>query len=109
MTPAIYPKLNYHNQQIQNAIDFHLKSRPTFAIIDKGRTAEEYSCIWVEKGHFYGMGYIDKDNQFDEISEAKDYVKSFKSNQYMMQLIYTFAEKYPGKVKYQNETFNNFN
>jgi DNA polymerase-3 subunit epsilon len=48
------PDSDYHNDQIQAAIDFILNSRPSFAIIDKGRTNDERSYIWVENGRFYG-------------------------------------------------------
>jgi DNA polymerase-3 subunit epsilon len=50
------PDSDYHNDQIQVAIDFLFK-QPSFAIIDKGRTNDERSYIWVENGRFYGMGY----------------------------------------------------
>lgn len=93
------PEVEYHNGQIENAIDFFLENRTSFAIIDKGRDADERSCIWVEKGHFYGMGYVASDVAFDEISEVRDYVTPYNSNQYIMQLIYNHAEKYPGKVR----------
>ncbi|WP_293891270.1 exonuclease domain-containing protein [Flavobacterium sp.] len=92
------PEVAYHNGQIESAIDFFLQNRPSFAIMDKGRNAEERSCIWVEKGHFYGMGYVASDLAFGEASEVRDYVTPYRSNQYIMQLIYGHAEKYPGKV-----------
>jgi DNA polymerase-3 subunit epsilon len=93
------PDVGLHNRQIQNAIDSLLQNRPSFAIIDKGRSKEERSCIWVENGHFYGMGYITSDIGFNDLSELRDCVTRYKSNQYIMQLIYTYVEKYPGKVK----------
>ncbi len=93
------PDVAQHNQQIEQAIESFVANRPSFAIIDKGRNVEERSCIWVENGHFYGMGYFASDISFTEISEFKDYVTQYRSNQYIMQLIYTYAEKYPGKVK----------
>ena len=92
------PNTDYHNTQVQEAIDYLLGNRPSFAIIDKGRTPDERSCIWVENGHFYGMGYISADIALNEPSEVKDYVTPYKSNQYIMQLLYSYAEKYPGKV-----------
>ena len=92
------PDVAYHNEQVENAIDFVIKNRPSFAIIDKGRVAEERSCIWVENDHFYGMGYITSDTAITEPSEIKDYVTRYKSNDYIMQLIYSYAAKYPGKV-----------
>jgi DNA polymerase-3 subunit epsilon len=78
-----------------------VKNRPSFAIIDKGRTAEERSCIWVENGHFYGMGYIASDIGFADPSEIKDYITPYKSNQYIVDLILAYAEKYPGKVHFK--------
>jgi DNA polymerase-3 subunit epsilon len=93
------PNIEEHNQQIENAIDSFLKNRPSFAIIDKGRNSDERSCIWVENGHFYGMGYISSDTALVDVSEVKEYVTPYRSNQYIMQLIYSYAEKYPGKVK----------
>jgi len=92
------PDVALHNSQIDNVIAFISKSRPTFAIVDKGRSADERSYIWVEEGHFYGMGYVSSDIGFSDVSEIKDYVTRYRSNQYMMQLIYTYAGKYPGKV-----------
>lgn len=93
------PEIAHHNQQIENAINSLLNNRLSFAIIDKGRSAEERSCIWVENGHFYGMGYIGSDTGFTDASEIRDYVTPYSSNQYIMQLIYAYAEKYPGKIK----------
>jgi DNA polymerase III subunit epsilon len=93
-----FPEINLHNAQIENAIDFLLSNRPSFAIVDKGRSAGERSCIWVENGHFYGMGYIASDVGFTEPSEMKDHLTPYRSNNYIMQLIYSYAEKYPGKI-----------
>lgn len=92
------PEVAEHNNLVDEAIAFVNAERPSFAIIDKGRDKSERSCIWIEKGHFYGMGYIGYDIA---ITEIKDYVTQYKSNQYIMQLLYAFAEKYPGRVMRQ--------
>jgi DNA polymerase-3 subunit epsilon len=92
------PEVLIHNERVENAIDFLISNRSNFAIIDKGRTKDERSCIWVENGHFYGMGYITSEIGFTEPSEVKEYVTPYKSNQYIMQLINTYAAKHPGKV-----------
>lgn len=93
------PEAEHHNEKIENAVGLFLMNRPSFAIIDKGRSSDECSCIWVEKGHFYGMGYIASDVVITEALEVREYVTPYSSNQYIMQLIYSYAEKYPGKVK----------
>ncbi len=99
------PEVATHNNQIDAAIE-HLQSRKTsFAIIDKGRNADERSCIWVENGHFYGMGYLTTDITLSDASEVKEYVTPYKSNHYITQLVTNFAEKYPGKVLKQSVGF----
>ena len=92
------PEVLDHNEKIENAIHYLTNNRTSFAIIDKGRSADERSCIWIENGHFYGMGYITSDIGFADPIEIKEYVTPYKSNQYIMHLIKAFAQKYPGKV-----------
>ena len=97
------PEIDYHNHQIQAALDFHISNRPSFAIIDKGRNNEERSCIWVENGHFYGMGYLDTDVVINDLSEIREYVTPYPSNQYITDLLYSFAQKYPSKIRIQSK------
>ncbi len=92
------PEVMSHNEKVESAIDYLAGNRTSFAIIDKGRSTDERSCIWIENGHFYGMGYITSDVSLTDPSEIKEYVTPCKSNQYIMHLINTYAEKYPGKV-----------
>ncbi len=92
------PDTNQHNEQIEAAINYLVKKRPSFVIMDKGRSTDERSCILVENGHFYGMGYLAADVGITDPSEIRDYVTQYRSNHYMMQLIYTYAAKHPAKV-----------
>ena len=95
----ILPDLDSHNEQIEKALNHLVSKRESFAIIDKGRTQEEKSIVYVENGHFYGMGYLSSDNIINEITELKELVTRYASNQYIMQLIYSYSEKYLYKVK----------
>ncbi|WP_338083332.1 hypothetical protein [Flavobacterium lindanitolerans] len=92
------PSAEEHNDRITRALDYLISGRPTFGIIDKGRTSDERSLIWVENGHFFGMGYIPMDIGLSDISEARDYLTRYATNRYMMQLIETYAQNYPGKI-----------
>ncbi|CAC9974555.1 exonuclease domain-containing protein [Flavobacterium panici] len=97
------PDVALHNEQVDNAIDFLLTNRPTFAIIDKGRSKDERSCIWIENGHFHGMGYIPSDISIHDPLEVKNYTEPYKSNQYIEHLIFAYAEKHPGKVFFNKQ------
>lgn len=100
--PQSLPDVIMHNAQVDNAIDYLLNNRPSFAIIDKGKSKEERSCIWIENGHFYGMGYLPSDVSIHEPSDVKNYVTPYKSNQYIEQLIFSYAEKNPRKVYFKS-------
>jgi len=101
----ILPDLDSHNEQIENALHYLVSKRESFAIIDKGRTHDEKSIVYVENGHFYGMGYLSSDIVINEITELKEHVTRYASNQYIMQLIYNYSEKYSYKVKKQEALF----
>lgn len=93
------PQIEYHNTQVENASEYITTNKQSFAIIDKGRSLNEQSCIWVENGHFYGMGHITSDIVITTLEDLKDYVTPYRSNAYIMHLINTYKEKYPFKIK----------
>lgn len=97
------PQVEIHNEKIEQALAFLLSNRSSYAIIDKGRTSGEHGCIWVEKGHFYGMGYFPSDIGFTDMDQIKDYMKPYKSNQYIMNLIQVHIQKHPNKVIFSNQ------
>ena len=98
------PDSTEHNIKIENTLQHLSANNLSFAIVDKGRTFDEKSFIWIEKGHFYGMGYITSDVTINEQSEIKDYLTPYKSNFYMMQLINNYAVKFPSKVKFSSDS-----
>ena len=95
------PDLETHNERVAEAIDYYLKSRATYVIIDKGRTSDEKSCIYIENGRLKGMGYVPSDAFITEISAFKDHIDLYPSNQYLMQLIGTYAEKNKSKIQFE--------
>lgn len=92
------PDARKHNRKVQKALDSLTSQTPSFAVIDKGRSAEERSCVWVEAGRFYGMGYLPIEASITDAAQIKAHVTPSGGNQYMMQLIASFAKKYPDKV-----------
>jgi DNA polymerase-3 subunit epsilon len=94
------PEVHLHNSQVERAIDFYLKSRPTYAIIDKGRTKDETSCIYIENGKLRGMGYIPTDVAIHSVSDVIDHIELYTSNQYLMKLVSNYAENNSSKIRY---------
>src|SRR5690606_26847181 len=92
------PSLEEHNQLVQQAVDCVAEIKPSYYILDKGRTIDERSCRWVQEGHFYGMGYISNETVVTDAEEFKDFLTRYKSNTYIMQLISAYAFKYPDRT-----------
>ena len=56
---ALDPPVVY-NQKIKRALDALTENLPTFVLIDEGIKEEEKLCLLVERGSFWGMGYLPK-------------------------------------------------
>lgn len=91
-----------YNMRVQEAIDSLSEAHPSFVIKDKGRNAQENSFILVEKGKFYGMGYIAEDIPVEDIDELKNLLSPYQDNDYIRTLIAKFADKNPQKMFQMN-------
>jgi DNA polymerase-3 subunit epsilon len=87
-----------YNEKVDKALSYLREDMPGFYIMDNGRHKNEKSCIWVEQGNFYGMGYIDNTADINSLEDVKDCLTRYASSHYIMQLIISFMCKYPGKV-----------
>lgn len=95
-----------YNSKVTQALSFLKEDMPGFYIMDKGRHKNEKSCVWVENGNFYGMGYIDNSEDIHSLEDIKDRLTRYNGNHYIMQLIISFVCKYPGKVFKFEESLN---
>lgn len=87
-----------YNARVLSATDHLNKMLPSFAIVDKGRTLSEKSCVLMEKGALYGMGFIPEDQQIDNISQLKAQLTVHPSNDYIRNMIQNHAIKHPQKL-----------
>lgn len=89
--PSIY------NGKIRRAMEALNEQLPTFVVVDEGIKAEEKLCLLIERGSFWGMGYIPKKLQPQSSSELKNYLNPYADNDYIRNSIYSFAEANPHK------------
>jgi DNA polymerase-3 subunit epsilon len=87
-----------YNEKVNNAVDQLKQALPTYAIRDEGRTGDEHSCILVEKGQFYGMGYISHYFDADNVQQLKSYLTPYPGNDYIKNIVATYASKYPDRM-----------
>jgi DNA polymerase-3 subunit epsilon len=92
-----------YNVRVQNALDRLKVSLPSFTLLDEGRNPREKSCILMEDGKFYGMGYLPADSTILDTEELKNHLTAYPENEYMRGLIYQHAARWPHK-KFQLST-----
>jgi DNA polymerase-3 subunit epsilon len=86
-----------YNHRVLEATDYLEKLLPTFAVMDDRSDAEGRSCILIEKGRFYGMGYMPNDAAVYSAEELKSYLQVYPENDYIRGLVYQYVQKRPEK------------
>lgn len=86
-----------YNSRVLDCINHLNKELPSFALVDKGLTKEEQSCLLIEKGKFYGMGYLPQNIAVHDIDSLKSHLTVYAENDYIRGLIYKHAEQFPFK------------
>ena len=88
---------HYYNGKVKVALSALEKQLPTFAIVDDGIKKEEKLYMLVEKGSFWGMGYLPSGGKVETLYELKEKLQPFADNDFIRNSIYSFAELYPEK------------
>jgi DNA polymerase-3 subunit epsilon len=88
-----------YNAKVTRAITAMAERLPTFTLVDDGRHPQEKSYILVEKGKFYGMGYLPANTAVEDTVSLKQFLTRYPENDYMRGLIYQHANRWPHKKK----------
>lgn len=87
-----------YNARVHSAVQ-HLKSSlPSFAVIEEvalPKKEKEQGIILMEKGRFYGMGYVPANVSCTHIDEYKKHLTQYPESEYIRGLVYQYASKYP--------------
>lgn len=86
-----------YNKRLRAALRSLQEMLPSFIIKDRGRNSSEESFVLIENGRFYGMGWLDKELQIQNLDSLKEQLTVYPENDYMRGLVYTYAEKWPDK------------
>lgn len=87
-----------YNQRVLCCLAEFQNELPTFALLDDGLEQDQHSCILIERGRFFGMGYLPNDSQVYSVEELKDHLSSYPENDYIRGIIFQHAERFPYKV-----------
>jgi DNA polymerase-3 subunit epsilon len=89
--PAIY------NGKVKKALEALDERLPTFVLLDDGIKDDERLCLLIERGSFWGMGYLPKDFNLTNAKELKNHLEPYSDNDYIRNSIYNFAILNPEK------------
>ena len=88
---------NRYNKKVKIALEHLQKQLPTFAIVDEGLTKEEKLYLLIERGSFWGMGYLNAGEKVKNVAELKDKINPYADNDFIRNSIYAFAAANPEK------------
>lgn len=87
-----------YNERVNKAIKYIHSSLPSFAVVeDIAMPEKEYKqgIILMEKGSFYGMGYLPENVSCTGIDEVKKHVTPYPESDYIRGLVYQYASRHP--------------
>ncbi|MEO6670777.1 MAG: exonuclease domain-containing protein [Ferruginibacter sp.] len=87
----------YYNGKVKTALSALENQLPTFAIVDEGIKKEEKLYLLIERGIFWGMGYLPASQQIKKLQDLKDQLQPYADNDFIRNSLYTFAEANPAK------------
>lgn len=86
-----------YNRRVAACIQYLEHELPSFALVDDGLAMNEQSCILIEKGRFYGMGYLPADVEVNGIEDIKFRLTRYAENDYVRRIVLQYGERYPAK------------
>jgi DNA polymerase III subunit epsilon len=90
----------YYNGKVKTAIETLQQQLPTFALVEEGINKNEKLCFLIEKGNFWGMGFVTEEKKIHDIDNLKDAIEPYTDNDFIRNSIYNYAERNPEKKMY---------
>ena len=86
-----------YNGKVKLALQALEKQLPTFVIVDEGLTKEEKLYLLIERGSFWGMGYLSAKERIKNLFELKEKIAPYADNDFIRNSIYSYAAANPSK------------
>ncbi|MGN6490641.1 MAG: exonuclease domain-containing protein [Agriterribacter sp.] len=83
-----------YNKRVEQALTTLYEELPTFAVVGAGVEPGQQSCLLIEKGKFFGMGYIPEAMKPD-LKKIKKILTPYHDNDFIRDMIYRYAETFP--------------
>jgi DNA polymerase-3 subunit epsilon len=87
-----------YNNRVLAAISELRNQQPSFVIMEEDEAGQQVACILMERGQFYGMGYLSAGMPLPDLSSLKEQLTPYPHNDYVKGLILQYATRYPDKI-----------
>ena len=84
-----------YNTRVQEALNTLTQQLPTFAVAAGEKHQKEQGYILIEKGRFYGMGYVNGEHHPADLEALKSTLTPYPDNDYIRGLVYQYVERHP--------------
>lgn len=92
-----YDAPDTYNLRVEKALRTLHDELPSFAVLGDGIEENQYSCLLMERGKFFGMGYIPVTMKLDDINRLKKQLTPYPDNDFIRDMIYSFVQTYPNQ------------
>jgi DNA polymerase-3 subunit epsilon len=86
-----------YNLQVHQALQALASRLPTFVVVDDGLDEHEQLYLLIERGSFWGMGYLEKNLMVENISKLKELIEPMADNDFIRNSLYQYVENHPEK------------
>ena len=88
---------SHYNSRVKQALQELELQLPTFALVDDGLKEDEKLCLLIERGSFWGMGYIKSQPPPTDILSLKEILNPYADNDFIRNALYSFVAVNPEK------------
>ncbi len=81
-----------YNSRVQSFLRLFQLGEENCFIVDSGRSIEEKSIVWIEKGKYMGYGYCDENATFQHKEEVVEFLTRREDNRDAYQIIRSFLK-----------------
>ncbi|MCB7481052.1 exonuclease domain-containing protein [Christiangramia sediminis] len=97
--------IDEYNARVAKAVDYIAKYDDSCLVLENGRTKEEKSFIYLNKGKYAGYGYIGPSDDFNHPEEFKNFLTPSKTSSYADRIVsrYLNTKKNLSKIALNKE------
>lgn len=87
--------VNAYNVRVQDFIDGLAEHKPSYALLTKGRKANEQAVVYVSEGALKGVGFVEKTQTWNSKDELENYIKPYKATIDANSIVSSFLRRNP--------------